>query len=91
MIKSLFGAGSRPGVLKADLGASMRQLRESAHRVANAGNPAFEALLLGTGQEPVDLEAEMVKLADAQLRFDAVARLLQKSHHGLRTAVRDRS
>jgi flagellar basal body rod protein FlgB len=91
MIQRLFGPGTRPANLRADLTATAQQVRNIAHRVANAGNADFEAQLMANGQEPVDLEAEMVKLADAQLRFDASARLLQKSHQGLRTAIRERS
>jgi flagellar basal body rod protein FlgB len=38
----------------------------------------------------VDLEAEMARLADAQLRFDAAATLLQKTYQGLRASLRER-
>jgi flagellar basal body rod protein FlgB len=37
---------------------------------------------------PVDLEAEMVSLADEQLRFEATAKLLQGTYQKIRLAVR---
>jgi flagellar basal body rod protein FlgB len=39
---------------------------------------------------PVDVEAEMVALADEQLRFEATAKLLEKAYASLKSAIRDR-
>ena len=52
-----------------------------ADQSAAPGSPA---------EGPIDLEAEMVSLADEQLRFEATAKLLQKAYQGLRTAIRER-
>lgn len=37
-----------------------------------------------------ELTRQMAALADTQLRYEATARLLQKSYADLRTAIRDR-
>ncbi|MCA9769675.1 MAG: hypothetical protein KC485_12725, partial [Gemmatimonadetes bacterium] len=37
-----------------------------------------------------ELTRNMAALADTQLRYEATARLLQKSYSDLRTAIRDR-
>jgi flagellar basal body rod protein FlgB len=37
----------------------------------------------------VDIEAEMVSLADEQLRFEATAKLLQKAYQGVRTSLKN--
>ena len=43
----------------------------------------------GTLQEgPVDLESEMVSLADEQLYFEATATLLQKAYEQIRSSLR---
>jgi flagellar basal body rod protein FlgB len=39
---------------------------------------------------PVDLEAEMVSLADEQLRYEATAKLLEKTYSTIRLSIRDR-
>lgn len=38
----------------------------------------------------VDLESEMVSLADEQIRFEATSKLLEKSYQQLRTSLRGR-
>ena len=38
----------------------------------------------------VDLEAEMVSLGDEQLRYEATAKLLQKTYEKIRLSLRDR-
>jgi flagellar basal body rod protein FlgB len=44
-----------------------------------------------TGQiEAVDLEAEMVALADEQLRFEAAVKLLEQVYAQVRSSVRER-
>jgi hypothetical protein len=39
---------------------------------------------------PVDLEGEMVSLADEQLRYEATAKLLEKTYSTIRLSLRDR-
>lgn len=96
MLARLVGTETNVARLKEGLDVSARNVRGIAHRVANAGTPGFaasleqaEAAAAGNGAE-VDLEREMVALADEQLRFEAVATLLQRSYQGLRSAVRER-
>ena len=96
MFARLVGGGTTVEQLKEGLDASSKAVRTIAHRVANAGNPDF-AQALDEAQAPgipggdrVDLEREMVALADEQLRFEAAARLLQKSYQQLRSSVRER-
>ena len=42
------------------------------------------------GNEQVNVEAEMTALADEQLRFEATAKLLEKTYAQLRTSMKDR-
>ncbi|HSW31157.1 MAG TPA: hypothetical protein VLH75_16850 [Longimicrobiales bacterium] len=94
MLARLIGNDTNVARLKEGLDASSRNVRGIAHRVANAGNADFARTLdearAATGAGPVDLEREMVALADEQLRFEALASLLQGSYQGLRSAVRER-
>jgi flagellar basal body rod protein FlgB len=95
MLARLVGSETHVSRLKEGLDASARNVRGIAHRVANAGNADFARELDAAGAVSgtaggVDLEKEMVALADEQLRFEAVATLLQRSYQGLRSAVRER-
>jgi flagellar basal body rod protein FlgB len=97
----LFNAISRTtsaAGLKEALDASAERTRAIASRVAQAtvGGGSGFALPIdpATGQpgaaEPVDIEAEMTSLADEQLRFEATAKLLEKTYAALRTSIKDR-
>ncbi|MEP6571549.1 MAG: hypothetical protein ABJD11_02605 [Gemmatimonadota bacterium] len=99
MFSSLFGPSTLVGVLRGGLDESSLAHRGIASRVANAltssgnagGNPEdFASHLAGKGpkQPQVDLEQEMVKLANTQLRFDTSAKLLQKAYADYRTALK---
>jgi flagellar basal body rod protein FlgB len=96
MIARLVGRDTTVAHLKEELGASSRAVRGIAHRVANAGNPDFaqaldQAQATGApGEGPVDLEREMVALADEQLRFETTASLLQKAYQQIRSSIRER-
>lgn len=84
--------------LKEALDIGSQRTRLIADRVAKAtlqqgdgfAIPAAEATPGSTEEGPVDLEAEMVSLADEQLRFEATARILQKAYQQVRTAIRER-
>jgi flagellar basal body rod protein FlgB len=94
MIARLIGSGTAAAELKKGLTASSQSVRGIAHRVANAGTPDFADALnaadaAGRGNQ-VDLEAEMVALADEQLRFEATSNLLQKVYQQVRSAIRER-
>jgi flagellar basal body rod protein FlgB len=95
MLKGLIGRDTPVATLKDGLDASVERTRVTAHRVANASVPGggageFAGLLAGAAVEDVDLEVEMVALADEQLRFDATAVLLQKVYAQIRSSVRER-
>lgn len=84
--------------LRQGLDASAARTRGIADRVAKAslGNGDGFAVTLANGQpaatpaEPVNVETEMVSLGDEQLRYEATAKLLEKTYAQLRTAIRDR-
>lgn len=86
------GAGSVVHGLKEELGASIVRSREIAHRVANASNDptaSFEASLSAAmNPDEVDLEVEMVKLADEQIRYEAMGQILQKLYGQIRSSMR---
>jgi len=44
----------------------------------------------GVAQPEVNLEAEMTNLADEQLRYEAGAKLLEKTYASLRLSIRER-
>jgi hypothetical protein len=78
--------------LKTSLDGISGRVRMIADRIANASaNPrGFQLPADGSAApgEAFDLEKEMASLADEQLRFDATARLLQKTYAGLRASLR---
>jgi flagellar basal body rod protein FlgB len=86
--------------LRAGLDASAARTRGIADRVAKASLQNGDGFSLDasasatTGQSTpavgVDVESEMVGLADEQLRYEATAKLLEKTYAQLRTVIRDR-
>jgi flagellar basal body rod protein FlgB len=98
MLYGFIGRVSAANSLKDGLDASAERTRIIADRVSKAslnGADGFAASLEGVraaraAGEPVDLETEMVSLADEQLRYEATARLLQKAYQQIRTSIRDR-
>ena len=95
VLTRLIGSNSLSASLKLGLDASSRAVRDIGHRVANAATPGgstFENALRAeqSGETPeVDLEREMVALADEQLRFEATSRLLQGAYRQIRSSVRE--
>jgi flagellar basal body rod protein FlgB len=83
--------------LKDGLDVSTQRTRMIADRVAKASLQRPDAFALPTpGAKPgspevggVDLEAEMVSLADEQLRYETTARLLEKTYTRIRSAIKD--
>lgn len=57
---------------------------KDAFAVPGAGKPAGSS---GTGD--VDIEAEMVSLADEQIRFETTAKLLEKTYQRLRSVIKE--
>ena len=93
MLSKLIGNDTAAADLKRSLSTSSRNVRAIAHRVANASNPDFVAVLDSFGNPgggEVRIEEEMVALADEQLRFEAAASLLQKVYQQIRSSIRER-
>lgn len=80
--------------LRHELDVSMDRSRTIAHRVANASNgneASFQATLDAASENAggrVDLEAEMVRLADEQIRYDAMSRVLRDMYGQVRSSLR---
>ncbi|MFN9213896.1 MAG: hypothetical protein ACK53A_07440 [Gemmatimonadota bacterium] len=87
---------SAPG-LKEGLDVSTQRTRMIADRVAQASMQRPDAFAIpAPGSKPgspevggVDLEAEMVSLADEQLRYETTAKLLEKAYARLRSVIKD--
>ncbi|MEX2582218.1 MAG: hypothetical protein WD766_03030 [Gemmatimonadota bacterium] len=98
MLYGFFGRVSQSGNLREGLDASSQRSRLIADRVSKATLLNGDGFALpeeggepGTMQEgPVDLESEMVSLADEQIYYEATARLLQKAYEQIRTSIRER-
>jgi hypothetical protein len=96
MLTRLIGSESTAAKLKHALGESNRVVRGIAHRVANAATPerpgfadALDAASAARATEEVDLEREMVALADEQLRFEAASSLLHKVYQQIKSSIRE--
>lgn len=98
MLYGFFGRTTQSTNLRQAMDASVERSRLIADRVSKAtvlngdgfAMPA-EGAEPGTGMEgPVDLEAEMVSLADEQIFFEASTRLLQRAYEQLRSSLRER-
>jgi flagellar basal body rod protein FlgB len=90
MLMRMIGEGSSAAMLKEGLSASSSRARTIADRVANASTPGSgfaDALDQANGDGGVDLEKEMVSLADEQIRFEATSQLLQKVYAQIRASV----
>lgn len=95
MISGLFGAGSVSHTLRGGLEEQSATHRAIASRVAGAMEQSaatgFADQLDATlAARDAELAQDMAALADTQLRYEATAKLLQKSYGDLRTAMRDR-
>lgn len=98
MLKRIMGEGTSVAMLRKGLDDSTQAVRGIAHRVASVGaEPAPDgfdrALQQAEGrveqpQEPVDLEREMVAMAEEQLRFEASSTLLSKVYQSIRSGIR---
>lgn len=98
MLYGFFGRVSNATLYKQSLDVSTQRTRVIADRVSKATMPNVDGFALppaavdpGTAlQGEVDLEAEMVSLADEQLHFETVARLLQGTYEKIRLSLKDR-
>ena len=91
---------SSAGAYREALDASSARVRGIGDRVAKATmqNGDGFALAATTAESaqgaqpgpPVDIEAEMVSLADEQLRYETTAKLLEKTYQKIRMSIKDR-
>jgi len=95
MLFGLIDRTTRATSLKSALDQSVERSRGIADRVSkatlqNGDGFALEARTGNgtTGANQVNVEEEMVALADEQLRFLATSRLLEKTYASLRTAIK---
>ena len=98
MLFGFIGRVSPAPSLRAALDASAARTRGIADRVTKAtlDNADGFALAATTAESaagaqpgpPVDVEAEMVSLADEQLRYEATAKLLQGAYQKVRLAMK---
>ena len=98
VLSGIFSRITNANDLKDALDLSATRTKAIATRVSQASvnNGSGFALPIdpATGKPPVgdgvDLEAEMTALADEQLRFEATAKLLEKTYAQMRTAMKER-
>ncbi len=98
MLSGILGRATMADPLKDSLDISTQRTKAIADRVARAtlgGQNGFAMPAASTDAgfgeaERIDLETEMVNLADEQLHFEATAKLLNKAYEQLRLSIRDR-
>lgn len=98
MLYGFFGRVSQSNGLRNSLDLSTERTRIIADRISKATLQSADGFALpeigaepGTQLEgPVDIEAEMVSLANEQIHFEASSKLLQKAYERIRLSVRDR-
>lgn len=94
MLFGFFGRVSSAPQMRDALDASSQRVKGIAQRVSGATLQAQSGFALPDGTtapgEAVNLEAEMTALADEQLRYEATAKLLEKTYARIRLSVRDR-
>lgn len=94
MIPSLFGQGAVTRDLRGALDELSATHRTIAERVANglksSANSDFKGKLDASLSAPDgSLTQDMAALADTEMRYEATAKLLEKSYSDLRTAITD--
>lgn len=95
MLFGFIGRISSANQLKENLDLSSQRTRATAQRVAGATLQSQTGFAMPQGEvvsrpEAVNLEAEMTSLADEQLRYEATAKLLEKTYQQIRVSMRDR-
>lgn len=93
MLNRLMAGGSTVSELKTGLNRSTQNVRQIAHRVANAASGQVTdfraALEEAQGEQKVDLEREMVSLAEEQIRYEATSKLLSKVYQQIHRSIRE--
>ena len=96
MLSGPLGRATDSNLLRDMLDVSMERTKTIADRVSRASISSKDGFsLTPTGEAPtegeqIDIEQEMVSLADEQLHFEATAKLLEKAYAQLRLAIKDR-
>ncbi|MCC6773789.1 MAG: hypothetical protein IT360_21565 [Gemmatimonadaceae bacterium] len=94
MLFGFFGRVSSAPQMRDALDASSQRVKGIAQRVSGATLQEQSGFALPDGTtapgEAVNLEAEMTALADEQLRYEATAKLLEKTYARIRLSVRER-
>ncbi len=95
MLFGFIGRVSSANQLKENLDLSAQRTRGIAQRVAGATLQNQTGFALPQGEavsqpDAVNLEAEMTALADEQLRYEATAKLLEKTYQRIRVSMRER-
>ena len=96
MINGFIGRVTAAGELKDALDIGTQRVRAIADRVSKASLMNQDGFALPGAQTKgsvttsagVDIETEMVNLADEQLRFEATSKLLSKAYEQVRTALK---
>ena len=94
MLFGMIGRSTAADTLKEGLDTSVNRTRLIASRVAqasvNGGGFAIpvDPLTGAPAEEATDIETEMTSLADEQLRYDATAKLLQKTYEQMRMSLK---
>ena len=97
MLFGFFGRVAPTPALKQFLDVSSERTRMIADRVAKATLQNTDGFSLpeagvkpgSTLEGPVDIESEMVSLADEQIHFEATAKLLQSTYDQIRASLRN--
>lgn len=97
MITGFIGRVTPAGELKSALDIGTQRVRAIADRVSKAsllnqdgfalpGAPSANGAVMTSAG--VDIETEMINLADEQLRYEATSKLLAKAYDQVRTALK---
>ncbi|MEP6733514.1 MAG: hypothetical protein ABJE10_22910 [bacterium] len=94
MLNGILSRATDSNLLRNLLDVSASRTRSIADRVARASISSTDGFSLNVAGQPpapndsaIDLETEMVSLADEQLHFEASAKLLEKAYAQLRLAM----
>jgi len=95
MLFGLIDRASNAGPLKTALDASVQRTRVISDRVAQASVNNGDGFRMNAKagdlvppSNDINIEDEMVALGDEGLRFQATARLLEKTYQSLRSAIK---
>lgn len=99
MLPGILDRAMQVSPLKHMLDVSAERTKAIAGRVAQASLSVGGGFALPDGSnaggatvpgEPINLETEMVSLADEQLHFESAAKLLEKAYAQLKMAITDK-